>query len=379
MSGPLAGVRVLEFAGIGPAPFCAMLLVDLGADVVRIDRDDVPPPADPVTGRGRSSLALDLKSPAGLALALAALERADVLIEGFRPGVMERLGLGPDVALARNPRLVYGRMTGWGQSGPLAHAAGHDIAYIALTGALAAMGRADEPPAPPLNLVGDFGGGALYLAVGIAAALFERERSGRGQVIDAAIVDGTASLMAMFCGLRAQGRISLAREHNFLGGAAPNYRCYACADGRYLAVGPLEPKFFATLLERLGIDSLPRSGSTGAHEPSVERESSGEREPAVDSADWPAQTDALAAVFATKPRDAWAALFDGSDACVAPVLELDEAPAHPHLRARAVYVEHAGVVQPAPAPRFSRTPGTLREPPAEAEGGRAALRRWGVP
>ncbi|MEA2664618.1 MAG: alpha-methylacyl-CoA racemase [Candidatus Eremiobacteraeota bacterium] len=366
MSGPLAGVRVLEFAGIGPAPFCAMLLSDLGADVVRIERADAPLPSDPVTSRGRSALALDLKSPAGIVLALAALERADVLVEGFRPGVMERLGLGPEVALERNPRLIYGRMTGWGQSGPLAHAAGHDIAYIALTGALAAIGPAHGPPVPPLNLVGDFGGGALYLALGIAAALYERERSGRGQVIDAAIVDGVASLMAMFGGLRAQGRVSLDRERNFLSGAAPNYRCYACADGRYVAVGPLEPKFFALLLQRLGVELPHGSGDgTPGHENIT--------------AQWAAQADALAAVFATKPRDEWAALLEGTDACVAPVLALDEAPAHPHLRAREVYVERDGIVQPAPAPRFSRTPGALQGPaPRPGEGGRDALRRWGV-
>ncbi len=353
-------MRVLEFAGIGPAPFCAMLLSDLGADVVRIDRADAPVQTDPVTSRGRSALALDLKSPAGSALALAAIERADVLIEGFRPGVMERLGLGPEIALERNPRLVYGRMTGWGQSGPLAHAAGHDIAYIALTGALAALGPPDRPPVPPLNLVGDFGGGALYLAFGIAAALYERERSGRGQVIDAAIVDGTASLMAMFSGLIANGRLTLERERSPLGGAAPNYRCYACADGRYVAVGPLEPKFFAVLLERLAL-TAPHAALAG------------------DSADWGPQADALAAVFATKPRDEWAALLEGTDACVAPVLALGEAPDHPHMRAREVYLERDGVVQPAPAPRFSRTPGTVQGPaPEPGQGGRTALRRWGV-
>ena len=358
--GPLAGVRVLEFAGIGPAPFCAMLLSDLGADVVRIDRDDAPVQTDAVTSRGRTALALDLKSAAGVALALAAVERADVLIEGFRPGVMERLGLGPEVALARNPRLVYGRMTGWGQSGPLAHAAGHDIAYIALTGALAAIGPAGGPPLPPLNLVGDFGGGALYLAFGIAAALYERTRSGHGQVIDAAIVDGTASLMALFSGLTANGRLSLERDRSLLGGAAPNYRCYACADGRYVAVGPLEPKFFAVLLERLGVE-VPHAALSG------------------DPADWAAQADALAAIFATKPRDEWAALLEGTDACVAPVLALGEAPDHPHMRAREVYLELGGVVQPAPAPRFSRTPGTVRGPaPEPGQGGRAALQRWGV-
>jgi alpha-methylacyl-CoA racemase len=357
MSGPLEGVRVVEIAGIGPAPFAAMLLADLGADVLRIDREGEPAHdgvPDPVTARGRTSLALDLKSPQGVALALAVVERADVLIEGFRPGVMERLGLGPDVALAHNPRLIYARMTGWGQTGPLAHAAGHDLAYIALTGALAAFGPAHEPPPPPLNLVGDFGGGALYLAFGIAAALFERERSGRGQVIDAAIVDGAASLMALFCGLTATGRLTLDRERSLLGGAAPNYRCYECADGRYVAVAPLEPRFFAVLCERIGVD-------------------------APLGADWDAQARALAGVFKGKPRDEWTALLEGTDACVAPVLALDEAPAHPHVLARAIYREHAGIVQPAPAPRFSRTPGALERPaPERGEGGRETLARWGV-
>jgi alpha-methylacyl-CoA racemase len=354
MSGPFEGVRVLELAGIGPAPLCGMLLADHGADVVRIDRPGEPAPTDPVTARGKRSLVLDLKSPGDVALARAAVERADVLIEGFRPGVMERLGLGPDVALARNPRLIYGRMTGWGQTGPLAHAAGHDLAYIALTGALAALGPPDAPPRPPLNLVGDFGGGALYLALGIAAALFERERSGRGQVIDAAVVDGTASLMALFCGLTANGRLTLDRERSLLGGAAPNYRCYECADGRYVAVAPLEPKFFALLCERLGVD-VPRDPN------------------------WEAQALALADVFKGKPRDEWTALLEGTDACVAPVLALDEAPAHPHVRARAIYRELDGVVQPAPAPRFSRTPGAVRGvAPEPDEGGREALRQWGV-
>jgi alpha-methylacyl-CoA racemase len=355
MRGPLDGVRVLEFAGIGPAPFCAMLLADLGADVVRVERAedaDFFARADPVTARGRSSLALDLKSSDAVALALAALERADVLVEGFRPGVMERLGLGPDVALRRNPRLIYGRMTGWGQTGPLAHTAGHDIDYIALTGALAAIGPANGPPAPPLNLVGDFGGGALYLALGIAAALYERERSGAGQVIDAAVVDGTASLMALFHGLTAKGLLSLERGRRLLGGDAPNYRCYECADGRYVAVGALEPKFFALLLERLNVVANAED-------------------------DWETTSQTLAAAFKRKTRDEWAAFFDGTDACVAPVLALDEAPSHPHLRDRGVYVELDGVVQPAPAPRFSRTPGEAR-PAAANEGGRDALRRWGV-
>ena len=353
MSGAFDGVRVVEFAGIGPAPFCAMLLADHGADVVRIDRAGAMP-LDPVTARGRSSVVLDLKSPGGAALALAAMDRADVAIEGFRPGVMERLGLGPDVALARNPRLIYGRMTGWGQTGPLAHSAGHDLTYIALTGVLAALGPADAPPPPPLNLVGDFGGGALYLAFGIAAALYERERSGRGQVIDAAVVDGTASLMALFSGRVASGRGTLERGRSELGGGAPNYRCYECADGRYVAVAPREPQFRAALYALLGIDP-PHAAS------------------------WDDESRALADVFKRKPRDEWVALFEGTDACVAPVLTLDEAPAHPQMRARDVYYEAGGVVQPAPAPRFSRTPGTPKPAPCRSgEGGRDTLQRWGV-
>ena len=331
MSGPFDGVRVLEFAGIGPAPFCAMLLADLGAEVTRIERAGNAVETDAVTSRGKTSRSLDLKSHEGVQHALEAIASADVLIEGFRPGVMERLGLGPDVALARNPRLVYGRMTGWGQTGPLAQTAGHDLTYIALTGALAALGPAGTPPPPPLNLIGDFGGGALYLALGIAAALFERERSGAGQVIDAAVVDGTASLMALFSGMTANGRLSLDRETSLLGGAAPNYRCYECADGRYVAVAPLEPKFFAILRERLGVDAPADS-------------------------DWGAESAAIAAIFKQKTRGQWAALLEGTDACVAPVLTLDEAPDHAHMRARGVYRTIDGVVQPAPAPRFSRTP-----------------------
>ncbi len=331
-----------------------MLLADLGADVVRVDRTDAPVETDGVTRRGRTSLLLDLKAPSAAALALDAIERADVLIEGFRPGVMERFGLGPETALARNARLIYGRMTGWGQTGPLAHTAGHDITYVALTGALAAFGTQGEPPPPPLNLVGDYGGGALYLAFGIVAALYERERSGRGQAIDAAIVDGTASLMAIFNGLTAQGRLTLDRGQSLLGGAAPNYRCYECADGRYVAVGALEPRFFALVLEGLDLDM-----------------------PADD--DWHAQARMLAAAFKRRPRDAWTASFEGTDACVAPVLTLDEAPSHPHMRARGVYLDAGGIVQPAPAPRFSRTPGAVqRLAPASGEGGAEALRRWGV-
>lgn len=346
--GPLAGVRVLEFAGIGPAPFCCMLLADMGAEVVRISRADQPPTQDPVTGRGRHDLALDLKSRQGIEACLAAISAADVLIEGFRPGVMERLGLGPDTALARNPRLVYGRMTGWGQEGPLAQAAGHDINYIALTGALEAIGAAGQPSTPPLNLVGDFGGGSLYLAFGVAAALLERERSGKGQVIDAAIVDGTASLMAMFSG----GRLSLAKDRSLLGGAAPFYRCYVCADGKQVALGPIEPKFHEELLQRLGLEPVPGR---------------------MDPANWPRMTEDLAALFRTRTRDDWCALLEGTDACFAPVLALDEAPGHAHMAARGVYQRRDGLDHPSPAPRLSRTPGAIQE---QAEDGAEVLARW---
>ena len=355
--GPLSGLKVIELAGIGPGPMAAMLLADLGATVLRIDRTarsglGVPRPLRyDLTLRNRPVLALDLKRPEAVALVLRLLETSDVLIEGFRPGVMERLGLGPDVALRRNPRLIYGRMTGWGQSGPLAHAAGHDIDYIALTGALAAIGPEDGPPVPPLNLVGDFGGGALYLALGIVAALYERERSDAGQVIDAAVVDGAASLMALFHGMTAKGTLSLERSRRLLGGDAPNYRCYECADGRFVAVGALEPKFYAELLERLEITA-----------------SAGD--------DWTTTTQKLAAAFKRKTRDEWTAFFDGTDACVAPVLSLGEAPSHPHLRERGVYAQLDGIVQPQAAPRFSRTPGEARG--AANENGRDALRRWGV-
>jgi alpha-methylacyl-CoA racemase len=366
MSGPLDGVRVLEFAGIGPAPFCAMLLADMGADVVRVDRGDEAVRANLVRERGRTSLTLDLRSDDGIGLALAAIERADVLIEGFRPGVMERLGLGPDVALQRNPRLIYGRMTGWGQSGPLARTAGHDLTYIALTGALSALADEGARPVPPLNLVGDFGGGALYLALGIAAALYERERSGRGQVIDAAIVDGAASLMANFSGMAANGERAYDMGRRILGGGAPNYRTYECADGRFVAVGPIEPRFYAILREKLGIEA------TTEIDPAAATQAFAATVPA-------AEAQALAAVFKRKTRDEWAALLQDSDACVAPVMAFDEAPSHPHLSERGVYIEIDGVVQPAPAPRFSRTPGAVRQAPTEPDGGgREALRRWGI-
>ncbi|WP_407528754.1 CaiB/BaiF CoA transferase family protein [Methylobacterium oryzisoli] len=342
--GPLAGLRIVEFAGIGPGPFAAMLLADLGAEVIRLDR---PGGADPysrnVVSRGRASVTADLKNPADVAAVLDLLAGADALIEGFRPGVMERLGLGPDAVLARNSRLVYGRMTGWGQTGPLAQAAGHDITYIALTGALAAVGPAAQP-VPPLNLVGDYGGGSLYLAMGLLAALLSVRRTGEGQVVDCAVCDGAASLMAMFCDLTAQGRWQDARAANLLDGGTPWYRTYACADGRHIALGSLEPQFYARFLDLTGL----------ADDPDCR-----ERD---DAARWPALHRKLEALFLTRTRDAWCALLEGSDACVAPVLTLAEAPGHPHLAARGTFVTHEGTVQPAPAPRFSRTPAAIGHP-----------------
>jgi alpha-methylacyl-CoA racemase len=336
--GPLAGIRIVEFAGIGPGPFAAMLLADMGAELIRLDR---PGGADPysrhVVSRGRPSVAVDLKDPAQAARVLDLLENADALIEGFRPGVMERLGLGPDIVLKRNPRLVYGRMTGWGQSGPLAEAAGHDINYIAITGALAAIGGADHP-VPPLNLVGDYGGGSLYLVAGVLAGLLSAKRTGEGQVVDCAICDGAASLMAMFCELSAQGRWTDRRAANLLDGGAPYYRAYACADGRHIALGSLEPQFYAEFRKLAGLD---------------------------DDRDYDARDDSalhakLEALFLTKTREEWSRLFEGTDACFAPVLTLAEAPAHPHLAARGTFVSVDGVVQPAPAPRFSRTASAIR-------------------
>jgi alpha-methylacyl-CoA racemase len=350
--GPLAGLRVVEFVSIGPGPHCAMLLADLGADVLRIDREGGNGWLNPIVDRGRASVTLDIRSEQGRAFCLDATRHADVLIEGFRPGVMERLGLGPDELLAGNPRLIYGRMTGWGQTGPLAPTAGHDIDYIALTGALAAMGKSGEPAAVPLNLVGDFGGGSMLLATGILAALWERERSGKGQVVDAAIVDGVSSLMTMFAGLLHTGRISLDRDKNILGGAAPFYRCYRCADGRELAVGCLEQKFFGTLLGKLGLSQYASCRDR--------------------SETWSGLREVLEQTFASRDRAHWIELFAGSDACVAPVLDLEEAMEHPHLTARRTYVEHAGLRQAAPAPRFSRTPGAIR---ASSEAG-AMLEEW---
>jgi alpha-methylacyl-CoA racemase len=361
--GPLAGFKIVEFAGIGPAPMCAMLLADLGAEMIRIDRLEpsglgVPAPERfKLLHRSRPAVAIDLKEKEGTALALSLITKADALIEGFRPGVMERLGLGPEACLKANPRLVYGRMTGWGQTGPLAPTAGHDLDYIALSGALHAIGRRGQKPTPPLNLIGDFGGGALYLAMGILAALLETSRSGKGQVIDAAMVEGAASLMTTFYGLYAGDQITLERGTNFLDSGAHFYEVYECADGRFIAVAAIEPKFYAELLQRLELDpaALPRQS---------------------DRPHWPEGQATLAAKFKTKSRDEWMALFEGGDACVAPVLSMGEAPDHPHAVARQSFVEIDGVVQPAPAPRFSRTPpGT---PTAPAAPNSQALRGWGI-
>lgn len=352
MPGPLNGLKVIEMVGLGPAPFAAMMLADHGADVLRIDRPGataalgLPWPAD-LSARGRPAAALDLRSAQGLATAQRLIDAADVLIEGFRPGVMERLGLGPDACLARNPRLVYGRMTGWGQQGPLASTAGHDLNYLALTGGLAPIGPADAPPPPPLNYVADYGGGAMFLLFGVLAALHEAQRSGRGQVVDAAMVDGAAVLATLFHGLRAAGRWEPARESNLLDGGFPFYRCYRCADGRFVSVGPLERPFRRTLLERLGLVDDPMFAESAVADPSR----------------WPQQRDRLAAVFAGRSRDDWAAHFDGTDACVAPVLDWDEAPAHPHLAARGTFVTIDGVVQARPAPRYGRSEAAGPTPP----------------
>lgn len=360
-SGPLNGVRVLEFAGIGPGPFCCMLLSDMGAEVVRIDRAGARAFRKDATARGRRSVALDMKQPADVETALALIEKADVLVEGFRPGVMERLGVGPDAALKRNPKLVYGRMTGWGQTGPLAHAAGHDINYIALSGALHAIGRKNEAPAPPLNLVGDYGGGALYLAMGICAALFEAQRSGQGQVIDAAITDGTASLMSVMYSLRASGIWSDDRAGNLLDGGAHFYDVYKTADGKYVTIGSIEPQFYALLLDKL---DLKDDAAFSAQ---------------MNKSEWPALKEKLAAVIKTKTRDEWTELLEGTDVCFAPVLDMAEAPGHPHNVARQTFADVGGLVQPAPAPRFSRTPAAIQGPAAEPGADTdAVLADWGV-
>lgn len=357
--GPLAGTRVVEFAGLGPAPFCAMLLADLGAEVVSIDRaGSAPPTADAVTRRGRLHLPLDLKSAEDRLQCLALIEKADILIEGFRPGVMERLGLGPQEALERNPKLVYGRMTGWGQSGPYAQMAGHDINYIAITGALHAIGPGDRP-IPPLNLVGDFGGGALYLAFGVLAALLHARETGKGQVVDAAISDGTASLMAMLYGYLGSGRWTDARESNRLDGGAHFYGCYRCADGEWISIGSIEPQFYAELLERLGVDDPAYAAQ-------------------LDHTKWPELSERLGAKIAERTRGEWTELLEGTDVCFAPILSMTEAPMHAHNQARKTFVEHGGVTQPGPAPRFSHTPGAIQAGRHGPEELSAWLSKWGV-
>ena len=365
MPGPLDGLRVVELAGIGPGPMACMMLADMGADVVKVDRltdaglGIAMPAKSQVLHRGRPSIAVDLKSPDGLAVVKRLIDRADVLIEGFRPGVTERMGLGPEDCFATNPKLVYGRMTGWGQDGPMARAAGHDMNYIALTGALNAIGPADGPPVPPLNLVGDFGGGTLYLLVGVLAALLEARQSGKGQVVDAAMVDGAASLMTTFFGLKAAGLWSNERGANLLDGGAHFYSVYETRDGKYVSIGSIEAKFYAELLEKTGLDpaGLP---------PQMKPES------------WPVIKDKLAEIFKTKTREEWCAIMEGSDICFAPILDLDEAPGHPHMKARGTFAEIDGVVQPAPAPRFSRTPGAVRRPPSPPGADTdEALAAWG--
>ena len=356
-------MRVVELVGIGPGPFAAMMLADLGADVIRVDRPggsilSIAPPDQDILGRGRPSIVVNLKDPKGVGLVLDLVEKADVLIEGFRPGVTERMGLGPDDCLARNPKLVYGRMTGWGQDGPLAQTAGHDVNYISIAGALHPIGRAGGPPQIPLNLVGDFGGGALYLVAGVLAAVIEARTSGKGQVVDAAIVDGAAHLMSMMVTMQQAGAWSDDRGTNLLDTGAPFYDVYETSDGKHMSVGGLEPRFYAAMEKLLEIDDLP-----DRH----------------DLSQWPALRARLAARFAEKTQADWAEIFDGSDACVAPVIPLSEAPRHPHNVARGTYVEHEGLMQPAPAPRFSRTPATLTTPPARPGADTTeALAAWGI-
>ncbi|MFJ6908365.1 CaiB/BaiF CoA transferase family protein [Streptomyces griseoluteus] len=362
--GPLSGVRVVELAGIGPGPFAAMLLADLGADVVRVDRPDGPglgiDPARDVTNRNKRSVVVDLKAPDGAARVLDLAERADVLIEGYRPGVAERLGVGPADCHARNPRLVYGRMTGWGQDGPLADRAGHDASYIAVTGTLGMIGRPGEPPALPANLLGDYAGGSLYLVVGVLAALHHSRATGTGQVVDAAIVDGTAHLSAMIHGMLAAGAWQDRRAANLLDGGCPYYGTYETADGKYMAVGALEPRFYAEFLRLLDLDGL-----ADAHH---------------DPARWPELRERVAARFKSGTRSEWTSRLEGTDACVAPVLSLREAPHHPHLAARATFTEHDGLVQPAPAPRFSATPTRVRTGPAlPGTGAEDVARDWDLP
>ncbi|MEV8427437.1 CaiB/BaiF CoA transferase family protein [Streptomyces chartreusis] len=362
--GPLTGVRVVELAGIGPGPFAAMLLADLGADVVRVDRPGgtglaIDTEYD-ITNRNKRSVIIDLKSPDGPARVLDLAARADILIEGYRPGVAERLGVGPEACHARNPALVYGRMTGWGQDGPLAERAGHDIAYIAVTGTLGMIGNPDEPPAVPANLVGDYAGGSLYLVVGVLAALHHARATGAGQVVDAAIVDGTSHLSAMIHGMLAAGGWQDRRGANLLDGGCPYYGTYETADGRYMAVGALEPQFYDEFLRLLGVEDLASARK--------------------DFSRWGELRDAVAARFKSRTRDEWTAVFEGSDACVAPVLSLREAPRHPHLAARGTFTDQGGITQPAPAPRFSATPTAVRTGPAQPGADTADVARdWDVP
>lgn len=347
--GPLHGFKIIEMAAIGPVPFCGMLLSDMGADVVRIDRQGSSSLfADNPVNRGRRSIELDLKQQTDRDVALALIDKADALIEGFRPGVMERLGLGPEVCLQRNKKLVYGRMTGWGQHGPLAQAAGHDINYIALSGALQAAASAAGKPRPPLNLLGDYGGGAMYLAVGVLAALLECTRSGQGQVIDAAMTDGSASLMTMFYGLAAAGKWQQQAGTNLLDGGAPFYDSYTCADGLHISIGPIEPQFYAQLLQRCGITDADLQSQTPV-------------------ADWPLQKQKLEQIFLTRTRDQWCQLLEATDACFAPVLNMQEAIQHPHNVARQTFVSAHGIIQPAPAPRFERTPSAISTPPPKPD------------
>ncbi|ALE15503.1 hypothetical protein AMC99_00187 [Altererythrobacter epoxidivorans] len=352
-NGPLTGLKVIEFVGIGPGPHVAMMLADLGAEVVRIERQGGQV-VNRVVERARHRVAVDVKSDEGRQFCIDAARHADVLVEGFRPGVMERLGLGPDELLAVNPGLVFARMTGWGQEGPLAKAAGHDLNYIAVTGALHAIGNKGELPIPPQNLVGDFGGGSMYCVLGILAALYERERSGKGQVVDAAIVDGTTSLMSFFFGQPPSALRTTQRGTGLLGGAAHFYRCYACKDGKEISVGAIEPQFYAELLERADAPAELREGQ-------------------MNPANWDDYADRLAEMFATRTQAEWCEILEGTDACFAPVVPLDEAKDHPHMKAREAYVERDGVWHTAPAPRFSRTPGTIRD---SAMDGDEVVRRW---
>ena len=365
-SGPLKGVKVVELAGIGPAPFAAMVLADYGADVLRVDRaasvrggdPSSPPPF--IWDRGRRSVGVDLKHPEGVEAVLRLVEQADVFIEGFRPGVTERLGLGPDVCRSRNAKLVYGRMTGWGQDGPYATTAGHDINYIALAGALHPIGRAGEPPVPPMNLIGDFGGGGMLLALGVCAALFEAGRSGQGQVVDAAMVDGSALLTTMIHAFRAMGTWSDDRGTNMLDTGAHFYDVYETADAKFVSIGSIEPQFYAELLRLAGLSDDPDFAAQ------------------MDRSRWPELKVKLEGVFKSKTRDEWCALMEHTDVCFAPVLSMGEAPEHPHIRARGTFTEVAGVVQPAPAPRFSRTPASIQRPPSFAgQHTDEALAEWG--